>query len=255
VTGQTTSTAQLSVTFHWNPDLRWADGTPVTAGDSVFGWEGARRGPSTPEAHAILDMIQRYEMVDAHTTRAVLMPGFVSPTYMLAAWPPLPRHLLQDATSEARERFLHAPLGYGPYTFAAAHPGVDIVLQRNRFWSRQDIPDEVRFHFFPTAAELRAAVNRGEVDVAAIERIPNELYRFLDSDAHNGLSTVTWLRGPVYEHLDFNLAEPLLQDVRIRRAIAYAVNRPAIINDLFGGKATVLHSWIFRRRTAHALCV
>jgi peptide/nickel transport system substrate-binding protein len=43
VTDVLTQVQQLSVTFNWNPELRWADGEPVTADDSLFAYELARR--------------------------------------------------------------------------------------------------------------------------------------------------------------------------------------------------------------------
>ncbi len=252
ITSVPSTTEQLVVTFHWNPALRWADGKPVTAQDSVFAYADARRAPVSPEAQALLESIERYEAVDDTTTRAVLMPGRGDPSYPLAAWPPLPRHLLEKATTAARDKYAHAPIGYGPYTFDGAVPGESITLRRNKFWPASGLRDELRFRFFPGAQDLRAAVDRGEVDVASLERIPTDLYRFLDQDAATGAAVVIFMRGPVFEHLDFNLADPLLQDLRLRRAIAHAIDRQKIVDQLFGGKTSVLQSWIFPDQPEYA---
>ena len=252
VTGRPTTTTQLAVTFRWNPALRWADGAPVTAADSVFAYESARETADTPEMAALLDAIQLYEALDEHTTRALLAPGRADWSYPLAAWPPAPRHMLEGASPEERTAYARAPLGYGPYTFDEVAPDATLVLQRNRYWPKQSIPEQLRFQFFESAEDLRAAVNGGDVDVAVLERIPPDLLRFLDQDAASGTSVVQWVRGPVYEHLDFNLAEPLLQDLRVRRAIAHAINRRAIADQEFGGKANILQSWIFPDQPAYA---
>ena len=244
-TGRPTTTEQLVVTFHWNPALRWADGTPVTAEDSVFAYQEALRAPASPDAQALLEIVERYEAVDAYTTRATLIAGRIEPTYPLLAWPPLPRHILADAAEEAQARYARAPLGYGPYTFARATPGESIVLERNEHWPGAAMPEQLVFRFFATAPDLRAAASRGEVDVAVLERLPADLYPLVDQDAASGIVKATWLRGPIYEHLDFNLADPLLRDVRIRRAIAHAIDRGGIVKDIFGGKTEVLESWIF----------
>ncbi len=244
-TDRPTTTDQLVVTFRWNPDLKWADGTPVTAADSVFSYTEAQRAPTSPAMEALLELVEQYEAVDASTTRATLAPGRVDPGYLLAAWPPLPRHLLENAEPEARERYARAPVGYGPYTFSEWTPEQGITLVRNEFWPRRGLRDQLRFHFFAGPEELRAAVNRGEVDVAVVERLPSDLFGFLDQDATNETARVTFLEGPVYEHLDFNLVEPLLQDVRVRRAIAHAIDRQEMVDTLFGGKTSVLESWIF----------
>ena len=252
VTQVPTTTDQLVVTFHWNPALRWADGQPVTAGDSVFAYDEARRSPPSPEAEGLLELIERYEAVDGSTTRAFLKPGHSDPSYPLVAWPPAPRHLLQNATPEARDRYARAPLGYGPYTFGESTPGKSITLIRNKFWPSKGLREQLRFRFFGTAEELRAAVTRGEVDVASLDRIPADLYRALDQDAASGTTKVSFLRGPVSEHLDFNLDDPLLKDLRVRRAIAYAVDRQKLVDQLFGGKTSVLQSWIFPAQPEYA---
>jgi peptide/nickel transport system substrate-binding protein len=252
VTSQPTTTDQLVVTFHWNPALRWADGQAVTAGDSRWAYEAARRAPASPEAEALLDMIERYEELDPTTTRATLKPGRTDASYLLAAWPPAPRHLLEGATPEARDKYARAPLGYGPYTFAEAKPGDSITLTRNPFWPVKGLPEQLWFHFFGSEQALQAAVNRGAVDVAVLEHIPAELYRSLDGDAQKGAIRVTYLRGPVYEHLDFNLDEPLFQDLRVRRAFAYALNRQGMVDELAGGKTTPLESWILPDQPEYA---
>ena len=252
-TDQPTTTEQLDITFRWNPALHWADGTPVTAADSVFAWEQARSRPQTSDVQALLEAIERYEVVDTHTTRAVLAPGRIDPSYPVTAWPPLPRHLLADATTAEWDEYGRSPLGYGPYTFAAAVEGQGIVLGLNEYWpDKEGMPEQLRFQFFGTADDLRSALLRGEIDAGVLERIPINFYRFLDQDAASGTAGVTYVPGPVSEHVDLNLAEPLLQDVRVRRAIAHAINRQALVDELFGGKTTVLNSWILPDQPAYA---
>ncbi len=97
-----TQVDQLVVTFRWNKSLRWSDGTPVTADDSMFAYELAKQSPPGEEARARLGRTAAYEKVDEHTTRAILQPDIIEPTYFLNYWTPLPRHLLQGvAPNEA----------------------------------------------------------------------------------------------------------------------------------------------------------
>src|SRR5205823_6388004 len=90
-----TQVDQLVVTFHWNPRLRWSDGQSVTADDSVFAYELAKAAPPGDEARDRLAQIASYEQVDDHTTRAILQPDIIEPTYFLNYWTPLPRHILK----------------------------------------------------------------------------------------------------------------------------------------------------------------
>jgi peptide/nickel transport system substrate-binding protein len=118
VTDVLTQVDQLVVTFRWNPRLRWSDGQPVTADDSVFAYELAKAAPPSDEVRDRLAQIAAYEKVDDHTTRATLQPDIVGPTYFLNYWTPLPRHVLEDLAPDEvrRSEFARAPLGYGPYT-------------------------------------------------------------------------------------------------------------------------------------------
>ncbi|HEX6290878.1 MAG TPA: peptide ABC transporter substrate-binding protein [Herpetosiphonaceae bacterium] len=245
-TSQPTTTQQLVVTYRWNPKLRWADGTPLTAADSVFSYELFGEVQASQEAQVARSIIERYEQVDEHTTRAVLKPGRIDPNYLATAWPPLPRHRLQDRPArDALDEFAQQPLGYGPFTFLERQPGDQLVLERNEYWpDHAKLPEQLVFRFFGSADELRNAVAGGTVDVATLERIPQELYPYLDQDQQSGAASVTFLPGPVYEHLDLNLADERLHDPRVRQALAYAINRQGMIDAFFGSKVKPLSSWI-----------
>jgi peptide/nickel transport system substrate-binding protein len=245
-TSQPTTTQQLIVTYRWNPQLRWADGTPLTAADSVFSYELFGQVQGSQEAQVIQSLIDRYELVDQHTTRAVLKAGRIDPNYLSTAWPPLPRHRLQDLPPrDAFDQFAQQPLGYGPFSFQEQQPGQQLVLERNEHWPKQDnLPEQLIFRFFASADELRNAVASGSVDAAPLERIPQELYPYLDQDQQSGAAQVTFMAGPVYEHLDLNLADEHLHDPRVRQALAYAINRQAMIDAFFGAKVKPLLSWI-----------
>lgn len=251
-TSQPTTTQQLSITFRWNPALRWADGTPVTAADSVFSYELYQQAQTSQEAQAVSQLIERYEQLDERTTRAVLKPGQIAPNYQLTAWPPLPRHALQGLPpEEALAQFQKQPLGYGPFSFAEQQPGERLVLRRNQYWPAADrLPELLTFRFFASANELREAIISGQVQVGAMERVPEDLYPYLDQDQQSGAAQVTYVAGPVYEHLDFNLATERLQDIRVRQALAYAINRAAMSDTLFGSKVEPLHSWILPEQRA-----
>jgi peptide/nickel transport system substrate-binding protein len=53
-----------------------------------------------------------------------------------------------------------------------------------------------------------------------------------------------YVANPIWEHIDFNLDVPQLQDIRLRRAIALGANRQAMADKLFGGHTPVLSSWV-----------
>lgn len=242
---------QLVITYRWNPRLRWGDGTALTAADSVWAYEWAKQYAQDAESKTKLAAIERYEAVDDHTTRAVLRPDVLEPTYPLSVWTPLPRHLLQDVSSEqALSEWGKQPVGYGPYALVSQTER-EIVLEPSRYAVEQ-LDGPVRFVFAASIDTLRNEVLNGSVDVALSDYWAPEETRFLDTDAASGAFEVTYLPSAVWEHIDFNLDTTLLQDIRIRRAVAHAVNRQGMVDTLLEGRSRVLDSWLLPEQWAAA---
>ena len=246
VTDVITQVDQLAVTFHWNPKLRWSDGQPVTADDSVFAYELAKAAPPSNEARDRLAQLMVYERVDDHTTRAILQPDFTSPTYFLNYWTPLPRHLLKNVAPDKvhESDFTRKPIGYGPYAIES-DSGNEIRMVRNQYYfGPPPAASRLVLTFMSSVDMLRANLLNGNLDVGATDRPSIEQFATLDQDTRNGLIHVTYVPNPIWEHIDFNLDVPALQDIRVRRAIALGTNRQAMIDALFAGHSPVLTSWV-----------
>lgn len=254
VTAVYTTAVQLGVTFHWNHNLRWSDGTPLTATDSVFAYELARRTPFSEEVAARLEITNSYEMVDAYTTRALLKPNLLDPTYLNTVWTPLPRHLLKDVDPAELivSPFALNPVGYGPYTVARRSTG-SIRLVPNPAYEGTPLPfASIEFVDRGNAAAMRTEVQAGALDMALIERFTSQDIQDLQTDALSSTLQLITTPGPVWEHLDLNLDVPQLQDIKVRRAIGYGVNRPALVRTLLGGTVPVLESWLLPAQWAAA---
>jgi peptide/nickel transport system substrate-binding protein len=246
VTDVITQVQQIDVTFRWNPELRWSDGTPLTAADSVFAYELARQGDMGQEAAAKLALLDRYEQIDEHTTRAILKPDFTDPSYVTTFWTPLPQHVLGGVAPEALRTsdFALMPLGYGPYAVARRDQG-SLRLERNpHFAGPAPNAEVVTFIFRDNPDLLRSSVVGGSLDAAALELPTPEQFADLNADAAAGTLQLGAVANPIWEHLDFNLDVPLLQNINVRRAIAHAINRQALIDAQLGGLVPVLDSWI-----------
>ncbi len=245
-TSVVTQVQQISVIFRWSPDLKWSDGTSVTAADSVFAYELARQVYLGQETQGKLDLLERYEQVDEHTTRAVLKPDFIDPAYLTTYFTPLPRHLLaaRDPAELRTSEYALLPVGYGPYAVERRDQG-SLRLVRNPHYSGPVGPIEtVSFIFRDNLELLRSSVAGGSLDVAAIDQPSPEGFAAINADRDAGAVQVNAVASPIWEHFDYNLDVPVLQDIRVRRAIAHAVNREAMVEALLGGYGAVLDSWI-----------
>ena len=130
-------------------------------------------------------------------------------------------------------------------------PGSAIVLERNPYYWRAGYPklDRVVFRWFGDAVSLEGAILRDEVDVATDSAaFLLDAATYIDWEARG---IFRWLAstGTTWEHLDFDL-EPLdsryvfFDDKRVRQAVAYAIDRQAIIDTLLWGVGSVPNSYI-----------
>jgi peptide/nickel transport system substrate-binding protein len=241
-----TQVDQLVVTFHWNPQLRWSDGKPVTADDSVFAYELAKAAPPGDDARDRLERTAAYEKVDDHTTRAILRPDIIEPTYFLSYWTPLPRHLLQGVAPDQvyRGDFASSPVGYGPYAIKERTQSEIRMVRNQYYFGPQPAVPQLVVSFMNSLELLRGEILNGNLDAATADRVPLDQFAFLDQQAGSSAARVTYIPNPIWAHIDFNLDLPAFQDIRVRRAIALGTNRQAMVDTLFKGHSPVLESWV-----------
>ncbi|MGQ9549633.1 MAG: peptide ABC transporter substrate-binding protein [Roseiflexus sp.] len=242
----TTQVDQIVITYRWNPQLRWSDGTPVTADDSIFAYELAKAAPPGDDAAGLLERTAAYEKVDDHTTRAILRPDYVGAAYFMSYWTPLPRHLLQrvDPARVRESEFARRPVGYGPYVLVE-RTSTELRFERNpHYFGPASSASRLVIRAFADLELLRANLLNGNLDLGFADRIPPAMLERFDSDAGEQTLQVMTVPNPIWEHIVFNLDVPILQDIRVRRAIAHGTNRQAIADVLFGGRTPVLDSWV-----------
>jgi len=256
---------QLTVVFKMQSGPTWCDGEPVTAKDSVYAFNLAADPDSGVASRAAIDKVASYTALDDTTIEAKLKPGQLDPNYMTYFWTPLPEHVwgrytaleLQTAAEAARR-----PCGYGPYTIAGAEDrgagwiagdSVTLVANPHYFRGAPRTPRLV-FKFVPGGYRLLTAARSGELDIAVADDAQSMQLPDLAQDEARGLFKLVAVRSPVWEQLIFNLyaptnfdsngraqPHPILGDARVRQAIAYAVNRPALVDRVYAGRSSVMN--------------
>jgi peptide/nickel transport system substrate-binding protein len=255
---------QLTLAFRLLPGPTWCDGRPVTARDSVYAFNLARDPDSGVASRVALDKIESYTALDDFTVEVKFKRGQLDPSYSSYFWTPLPEHLwgklgaleLQAAAEAARR-----PCGYGPYTIAGAEgqgagwiAGDSLTLIANPHYFR-GAPKTPRliFKFTPDIDQLLSDMLAGNLDVAIVDRPEParmaQYARLADGDAIRLVAA----NSPAWEQLVFNLdapttfdandrtrPHPILSDVRVRRAIAHAIDRRALIAEALAGRSIVL---------------
>ncbi|HEV8309449.1 MAG TPA: ABC transporter substrate-binding protein [Methylomirabilota bacterium] len=222
----------LNYTFFLKRGVRFHNGRPFTAEDVKYVLDRARN-PETKHPH-----VKHYEDIatihvkDEHTVTVTLKQPNAMFLYNLA------RQGSVMYPREAVEQLRSQPVGTGPFTLARWDRGDRIVLKRYPDYHGKGLPrlDQVTFRFIPDPNAALAALQAGDIDVLAfglgpesievVRRAPN-LQLILGETTNDVI-------------LALNNAKKPYADVRVRRAITYAVNKDEIVKGAMFGFGRIL---------------
>jgi len=246
---------QLQVTFVLKSGLLWSDGEPLTADDSVYSFE-LSSSPDTPAPAGLTRAIlgtQAYEKLDDLTVRWTALPGNIDPSYSHRFWVPLPRHAwgtMSAAELLTADASTRTPLGWGPYVIQSWTAGTEITLKKNSNYFRagEGLPhfDTLHVKFISSDGRLGiSALLSGECDVVdQTVQLDDQIAEIQNLQSQKNLQAA-FATGTAWEHLDFNLKpatgkDPLdYQDVRLREAIAFCLDRQKVVDQALGGLSAV----------------
>ena len=216
-------------TFHLRSDVKFHDGTDMTADDVKFSLDRARAEDSTNAQKALFAGIENVEVVDDVTVKVTLGApngGFITNMAWGDAVVVAPETVGQAATE---------PVGTGPFMFSRWVQGDRIELVRNPdYWGDQPALANATFRFINDPTAAFAAVMAGDVDAFPGYPAPETLVQF-EADPRFQL-LIGSTEGETILSTN-NKAGPL-SDVRVRKAIAHAINRQEIIDGAMFGYGT-----------------
>lgn len=251
---------RMETTYRLRPNLTWHDGTPLTSEDFVLAW----RIYATPEfGHANRPPMPAIDEVLAPEPRTVTIrwkvpyAGAESLSTRDQELPPLPRHLLEDAFErQATENFVTQPfwtrdyVGVGPYRVAQWEPGafLEAVAFDNYALGRPKI-DRIRLLFINDANTALANLMTGEADAGADASVA-QITDALKSEwiPRTGGKLVFWPNSWRHTAIQLrpDMASPrAILDARVRKALAYTVDKDAINTASYDGDAMLSESPIW----------
>ena len=253
---------QMVVTFRMLPNLKWSDGAPLNADDSVYAFKLAA-DPATPGTKYLVDRTQSYEKVDDTTVQWWGKPGFIDPTYADNFWSPLPQHTWGKlsaadlAQADTAKRF---PLGWGAYAFTEWSAGNYIRLDKNPnyFRAAQGFPkfDTLVFRFEKDAEAGISDMIAGQCDILDTSlRLDGQIDLLTQLQQNKQLNLVVSTT-PLIERLEFGIHQAsgkrpgLFDDVRTRQGIASCLDRQKVVAGVLDGLSVVPDSFV---PTAHPL--
>jgi peptide/nickel transport system substrate-binding protein len=228
-----------TVTLNLVQNATFHDGTPVTSEDVAFSIMTVKENHPFKSMFAPVDTI---DTPDAHTV--VINLSQPHPALLLALSPALapvlPKHVYGDGQDPKSHPANSAPIGSGPFMLEEFTPGEAIVMKKNPNFFIDGRPklDEIIVRIIKDPSALLIAMENQEADMYPFMAGSQEIRRLEKAD-HLGITNEGYAAvGPI-NWLAFNTASPKLSDVRVRQAIAYAVDRDFITKALHRGTSQV----------------
>jgi len=232
----------MTITMHLREDMKWSDGTPLTADDFVFTAEMAVNSANSVASTYPYDNIASITAPDPYT----VVINFIDPfaPWLATLWHGvIPAHILRpvfeaEGTIDGAEWNLAPTVGFGPYVLDTWESGSFARFVRNEnWWGEEPNIDEIFFRFVPDDASQVNALKAGDGDVGTFIAFSD-----VPTLQESGLSIVTEPSG-YNEGLFFVINEefghPALLDVRVRQAIAMGIDRQSMTEDLLLGLTQV----------------
>ncbi len=242
----------LTITWKLKKGLKWSNGQPLTSKDVKFTWESIVDAKNKPLSVEGYNKIEKIDTPDDLTI--VIKFKEVYPAWYLLftqgahnAGAILPEHVFRGKTNLETHPDIRQPkVVSGPFMLSEWKTNSFITLIPNpNFYKGKPKLEKIQIRFMPTPEAALAALGSGavdwypdftEADIAALQKLEPKIHHKV-------------LPAPEYEHYFFNLGTTKngsdydgpcpLQDVKVRKAILLSINRAAIAERVYGGKASV----------------
>jgi peptide/nickel transport system substrate-binding protein len=229
-----------SLTLNLRKNAVFHDGKPVTSADVAFSIMAIK---ANHPFQTMLGPVEKVDTPDAHT--AIIRMSTPHPAIVLAMSPALcpilPKHVYGDGQDlKTHPRNSADVVGSGPFRLVEFKAGQRIVMERfdKFFLPGKPYLDKMVVNLSPDASSLMLGLERGDIQMLPFVSVPTDLRRLKDNakltltpKGYEGIGPLNWLA--------FNLERKPLNDVKVRKAIAYAVDKNFVAKALMGGFATV----------------
>lgn len=219
--------------FHLRKGVKFHNGQPLTSHDVKWTLDSLLSGKIRSSKAATYNKLAIVEAPDEATVVIHLKEPQASLLWNLSDG------AIGIVPVGSGEEFNQHPVGSGPFRFVSAQQDKEVILERNpEYWAEKARLERVEFKVIPDATTRALELRKHSADVA-INSLTADTVLTLKRDA--GLE-VMQAPGTIYAYIALNLRDPILKDVRVRRAMAHAINVQPIIEYLFRGQAQPAYS-------------
>jgi peptide/nickel transport system substrate-binding protein len=221
----------LTFQFRIRRGHRTPDGREITSRDVVYTFESLNDPAFRSPRRILLENIEEIRAVDDYTVIFRLKEPY-APFLTDMALGIVPR----SARDLGPEEFRKKPYGSGPYQVESFEPGgqVDLCVNPEYNGPKPGI-ERIVFRVLPDDVTRVFALERGEVHLLQNSAPPDDIPML----EKNPRLRIVQRPGTSYSYIGFNLEDPVLSDLRVRRAVAHAIDREKIAGSLLRGTVTL----------------
>jgi len=238
-------------TFHLKKGIRFHDGTELTSRDVVFSYNIPRSEGYSGLRGSDFEKIKSIKAVDRYTVHFSLTEPY-APFLSTCTFAILPAHLLENIPIDELPKHpfnTKQPIGTGPYRFVEWKDGQYVKLEayQDYFKSTPGIK-QLYFRIVPDQNAQLIQLQAGGIDWMGVPATDLAIGRLFEKQGKIKLRSAPSLS---YTYIGYNQKHELFQDVRVRQALTYAVDRKKIVDIVLEGQGQVAHthgspqSWAF----------
>ena len=220
--------------FHLHPGVKFSDGQALTSRDVKWSFDSLLQGKVRSTKAATYRFVDH---IDAPNDLTVIF-------HLKEPWAALLWNVAGGAGMGivpygSGGEMSQNPVGSGPFRFVSAEQDKDVIVERNdNYWGEKAKLSRVRFMVVPDDTTRALELRKGSADVA-INSLPFDSVLTLQ---HEPKLRVLRAPGTRLGYVAFNLRDPILKDVRVRQAIAYALDRQPLVHYLMRDSARLAAS-------------
>jgi len=217
-------------TFHLRKDAKFTNGRPVTAGDVKFSFERILDPKTASKGRKAMGPIKEIIAQDDHTLVIKLQGPYADLPLQLG------NTFARVIAKENLDEISHKPIGSGPFILKEYIPGNKAILVRNPDYFEEGLPylDEVHQIYIKEYAAQVSALKTGEIDIMYFA--PVEIVDQLKADPN---IEVRITPAPSFQPIIMFVNHKPFNDVRVRQALRFAIDRQAMLEAATGGLGTL----------------
>lgn len=214
----------LTYIFHLRHDVRFHDGQKLTSRDVKWTFDSLMNGSVISPKASTYKLVRQIEAPDDYTVIFRMREPYATLLWNVSDGS------ISIVPYGSDKTFRQRLIGSGPFRFVRETPDSEVILERNEdYWGERPSVRRIRFTVVPDSTTRVLELRKGTADIASTNSITPDMVVALRKETGVAIEEVP---GTTYAYLALNLRDPILRDIRVRQALAYAVDRIPMLHYL-----------------------